>query len=74
MNEEYVIQICKEWNVPAYGVGCVTKFAVNSDYLKKYKIENAGGEIHHELWIPAEELEEFNANSTGLIEVIGKYE
>ncbi len=42
MNEEYAIQICKEWNVPAYGVGYVTKFAINADYVKKFNVENVG--------------------------------
>src|SRR5690242_19820816 len=59
MNEEYAIQISKDWNVPAYGVGYVTRFAVNRNYLRKFNIVNVGGEIHNELWIPAEELEEF---------------
>lgn len=73
MNEEYAIQISREWNVPAYGVGYVTKFAVKSDYLSKFKVENVGGIIHDELWIPAEELEEFNSNIVGQIEVIRMY-
>ena len=73
MNEEYAIQISKQWNVPAYGVGYVTKFNVNSEYLKKFKVENVGGNIHNELWIPAEELEEFNRNIIGKIKVIGEY-
>jgi len=61
MNEAYATQITKEWNVPAYGCGFVTKFDVEAAYLKKYKVENVGGKIHDELWIPAEELEEFNS-------------
>lgn len=69
INEEYAIQISTEWNVPAYGVGYVTKFAVKTEYLKKYKIQNVGGEIHNELWVPAEDLEEFNSNIVGQIEV-----
>ncbi len=73
MNEEYAIQISKQWNVPAYGIGYVTKFEVNSEYLKKFKIENVGGKIHNELWIPAEELDEFNQNIIGKIEVIREY-
>jgi hypothetical protein len=73
-NEAYAVQISKEWNVPAYGVGYVLRFEVESEYLKKYKIENVGGEIHNELWVPSEELEEFNEHIVGLIEVIGKYE
>lgn len=73
MNEEYSIQISKEWNVPAYGVGYVLRFAVKSDYLTKFNIENVGGQIHNELWVPAEELDEFNANIVGLIEVTREY-
>lgn len=69
MNEEYAIQISRDWNVPAYGTGFVTRFNVRADYLSKFKIENVGGEIHNELWVPAEELEEFNANIVGLIEI-----
>lgn len=73
MNEEYATQITKDWNVPAYGFGYVTRFEVNSEYLKMFKVENVGGKIHNELWIPAEELEEFNRNIIGKIEVIGEY-
>ena len=73
MNEEYAIQISREWNVPAYGVGYVVRFAVNSDYLQKFKVENVGGVIHNELWVPAEELEEFNSNIVGLIEVTKEF-
>ncbi len=69
MNEEYAIQITRDWNVPAYGCGYVTKFAVRKEYINKFEIQNVGGEIHNELWIPAEELEEFNQNIVGQIEV-----
>jgi len=73
MNEEYAIQISKEWNVPAYGVGYATRFAVRKDYLSKFKIENVGGLIHNELWIPADKLEEFNNNIVGKIEVTKEF-
>ena len=73
MNEEYAIQISKEWNVPAYGVGYVIRFAVRKDYLSKFKIENVGGLIHNELWIPADKLEEFNNNIVGKIEVTKEF-
>jgi len=69
MNEEYAIQIARDWNVPASGSGFVTKFAVLESYLEKFNIENVGGPIHNELWVPAEEVEEFNNNIVGLIEV-----
>lgn len=69
-NLEYARQISVQWNVPAYGVGHVTKFDVDSKYLRKFKVENVGGAIHNELWVPADELSEFNDNIIGLIEVV----
>ena len=73
MNEEYAIQIAIDWNVPASGSGFVTKFSVKTEYLKKYEIQNVGGQIHNELWVPSEELEEFNNNIIGQIEVTQKF-
>lgn len=73
MNEAYAIQISKEWNVPAYGVGYVTRFAVKDDYLKKFKVENVGGPMHNEIWVMAEELDEFNDNIVGLIEITQEF-
>jgi len=69
MNEEYAIQIARDWNVPASGSGFVTRFAVNKVYCEKFKEQNVGGPIHNELWVPAEELDEFNDNIIGGIEV-----
>ncbi len=74
MNEAYAVQISKEWNVPAYGIGYVVRFEVDTEFLQRYKIENVGGEIHNELWVPADELEAFNRHIVGGIDVIGKYE
>ena len=68
-NEVYAIQIAKDWNVPASGSGFVTKFEVDADYLSKFEIQNVGGFMHNELWVPAEELEAFNAYIVGKIEV-----
>lgn len=34
MNEEYAIQIAKDWNVPAFGSGFVTKFEVKNEFKK----------------------------------------
>ena len=69
-NVEYARQISTQWNVPAYGIGYVTKFHVKTEYVKKFAVQNVGGAIHDELWVPAEELAEFNDNIVGLIEVI----
>jgi hypothetical protein len=72
-NEEYAIQIARDWNVPASGSGFVTKFAVTTEYIKKFDVQNVGGQIHNELWVPAEELEEFNNNIIGYIEVTKEF-
>lgn len=69
MNEEYAIQIARDWNVKASGSGFVTRFQVRAEYLEKFPVQNVGGEIHNELWVPAEELEEFNSNIVGPITV-----
>ena len=73
MNEEYAIQIARDWNVKASGSGYVTRFAVRSEYLARFKIETVGSRVHQELWIPAAELGEFNRNIVGLIEVIHQF-
>lgn len=73
MNEEYAIQISEKWNVPAYGVGYVTRFAVKSDYLAKLEVHNVGGPEHNELWVMAEDLAEFNDHIVGDIEVIYEF-
>jgi len=67
MNIEYAIQIASQWNVPAYGSGFVLQFDVDSNYLKRFNVENVGGQIHNELWIPSDELEEFNNHIVGKI-------
>ncbi len=73
LNEDYAIQIARDWNVAASGSGFVTRFAVRSDYLAKFKVETVGSTVHQELWVPAEELEEFNRNIVGLIEVTAEF-
>ncbi len=73
MNEEYAVQIARDWNVPASGSGFVTKFAVRKDYIQQFEIQNVGGQIHEELWVPSEELEEFNNNIIGTIKVTKQF-
>jgi hypothetical protein len=72
-NEAYATQIARDWNVKASGAGFVTKFEVDAYYLSRYSEQRVGGAIHTEYWIPAEDLEEFNRNITGPIEVIAEF-
>ena len=71
-NEQYAIELTK-WNVTDFGSGFVTKFDVNKEYLDQYPIKCVGAKHHTEWWIPAEDLENFNKNIIGKIEVIGEF-
>jgi hypothetical protein len=73
VQEEYAHEIARDWNVKASGSGYVTRFKVRTAHLGKYREQVAGGRDHTEYWIPAEELEAFNDNIVGLIEVVAKY-
>lgn len=76
LNQAYAEQIAYEWNkedeFSGY-CGIVTTFDVKDDFLKDYPVQNVGGHIHDELWIPSEKMTEFNQNITGNIEVINAF-
>lgn len=75
LNEEYAAQIARDWNAKhnADKIGYVTRFQVRKDFLDRYEVQIVGGSIHEEYWIPAEDLEEFNRNIVGKIEVIAEF-
>jgi hypothetical protein len=75
LNEEYAVKIARDWNAKFNNPpeGYVTQFRVRSDFISKYDVQTVGAAIHQEYWIPAEELEEFNNNMVGEIEVIGEF-
>jgi hypothetical protein len=72
LNEEYAIKIARDWNVPSFGVGYVTRFRVRTWFLRRYPVRQVGGSTL-ELWVPAEDLEAFNANIVGRIEVVHEF-
>jgi hypothetical protein len=71
MKEAYAVQISREATAPAYGVGYITRFEIDVEFVSRYKIRNIGPGRQQELWIPPDELQEFNSHITGLIEVVG---
>ncbi|MBB5867626.1 hypothetical protein F4553_001005 [Allocatelliglobosispora scoriae] len=73
LNEEYAIKIARDWNVPASGVGYVTRFEINLEFSRRYPVQQAGGRDIIELWVPAEELEEFNRHIVGQISVVHEF-
>jgi hypothetical protein len=76
LNQEYAEQIAKEWNTHdefSGWCGIVSEFEVDDEYLKKYEVQNVGGTNHNELWIPSEELEEFNKNIMNEIRIVNVF-
>jgi hypothetical protein len=71
--EAYAIKIARDWNVPASGSGYVTRFQVAKEFLDRYAVQTAGGREYQEYWIPAEELDAFNAAIVGEIEVTASF-
>jgi hypothetical protein len=73
LTEAYAVQIARDWNVKASGAGFVTRFAVRRDFIDRYEVRQAGGREHLEYWIPAEDLDAFNAAIVGEIEVVANF-
>lgn len=74
LNFAYAEQIAHGWNTKrAPWAGFVTKFAVDDGYMQKFAIQVVGNQTHQELWVPAEELDEFNRHIVGAITVEAAY-
>src|SRR5205823_4284166 len=73
LEKDYAVQIARDWNVRHSGSGYVTRFHVRADFLARYPVKQVGAAIHREYWIPAEDLDEFNRNIVGPIEVIAEF-
>jgi hypothetical protein len=77
LNREYAEKIARDWNTkdPVSGfVGYVTEFKVKTAFLAQYDIQIAGDKtVHQEYWIPAADLDEFNRNIVGSIEVTAEF-
>ena len=72
-NEQYAIEIARDWNVRSDGSGFVTRFEVNKSFMDEYPVQKVGGAHHTEWWVPAEELDELNRNIVGRIEVVHRF-
>jgi hypothetical protein len=51
----------------------VTAFNLSKDHFLKYEVQVVGGVIHEELWVPAEELADFNDQIVDGIQVVNVY-
>jgi hypothetical protein len=73
LNKAYATQIARDWNVKHSGAGFVTRFQLEATFAERYPVHIVGSSMHEELWVPAEELAEFNRHIVGRIEVIATF-
>jgi hypothetical protein len=43
LNEQYAIMIARDWNLPAFGAGFVTRFEVDREFASRYPVRQVGG-------------------------------
>ena len=75
LNFEYAEQIARDWNATSANfAGFVTKFDLEDSYISRFEVHEVGKQgVHQELWVPAEELVEFNLHILGKIEIVAAY-
>lgn len=70
---EYAERIISDWNrheEEAGFAGFITQFDVDAKFVQRYPAQVAGGRRYQELWVPAEDLSDFNRHIIGPIRVI----
>ena len=45
LNEDYAVQIARDWNVPESGAGFVTRFCVNAEFAARYPVKTVGAAV-----------------------------
>jgi len=76
LNAEYAATIARAWNTKdaASGyAGYVLRFEVDSEFAINYPVQRVGGAMCEELWVPAEDLDDFNDHIRGPIVVVSEY-
>src|SRR5688572_11358965 len=63
--EDCANQIAGAWNTkdPPFA-GYVVEFSISDDYASRFTPQTVGSSLHRELWVPSEDLTEFNAQIT----------
>ena len=73
LNERYAREIAEKWNkryADSQYTGFVTTFEIDDGYISQFPVQTVGASYHQELWIPAEELENFNHHIIGTISIL----
>jgi hypothetical protein len=70
LHQEYAEQIARDWNTRREPfAGYVTRFSISDRYAAQFEAHQVGGHEHVELWVPANELPEFNKEIESAIAV-----
>ena len=70
LNRPFALQKARDWTLPAWGEGYITCFRIAALYVRNFEVQTLSGEVHEELWVPAEELDTFNKNIVGKIQLL----
>lgn len=74
LNFDYAAQIARDWNTRDPVAGFVTRFEIDDEYAARFSVQTVGRRGRYdELWVPAEELGEFNAHIVGAVEVVAAF-
>ncbi|WP_329107085.1 hypothetical protein OG792_02870 [Micromonospora sp. NBC_01699] len=75
LDEDSAILISRNWRYdrPDQGVSYVTRFQVEQAFLSHYSTRTFGGSTTPMLWVPSEDLDEFNSHIVGPIEVVHEF-
>lgn len=77
LNQKYAEEIAQRWNTEDINsrYRCyVLKFEIDDIYISQFQVQTVGNRYHLELWIPANELENFNDFIIGKIEFVKMFE
>jgi len=73
---DYAEAIARDWNSVRENheyIGFVLGFEIDDTYGAKFPMQTAGGKACQELWVPSEELDDFNRHIRGEINIIAEY-
>lgn len=74
LNEDYARKIARDWNTKSEArAGFVTRFSIDDAYGAGFERRVVGSREHEELWVPAEDLADFNARLIGPIQVLSAH-
>lgn len=63
LNIGYATTIARDWNTTTgSGAGYVVEFELDDDYSRAFPVHKVGSADHLELWVPSDELANFNAH------------